>query len=328
MKSFPALFMIFFMFLLTANCVPNNNSEENMPAQDEETSENRDNKASQGGVLGITTIPADAEVHVDGVLKGKTPFTYSLRPGAYTVSINKYPQYQEKTIEVQIQPGQTIARKYILDPLYVIVIPANPEGARIKIDGKFQRTTPATISWTKRTCRLRIEKRGWSTYDKELILEPGLNNIDYSLQSGTVLLSIRTTPSQAVVFLGDKELGKSPLKKSIAPGKHSFRIIKEGYNVVEETLSITSNINKHYTLVKGNPVFLRIAVAPWAEVYIDGRLIGEIPPVKKISIAAGKHTIKFKQMDKEFSYTLEIKANENKGVNMNMTNGDFREIIF
>ena len=98
--------------------------------------------------------------------------------------------------------------------------------------------------------------------------------------------------------------------------------------MVEETLSITSNFDKHYTLVKGKPVFLRIAVAPWAEVYIDGRSIGEIPPVKKISIAVGKHTIKFKQMGKEFSYTLEMKANENKGVNMNMTNGDFREIIF
>ena len=215
-----------------------------------------------------------------------------------------------------------------MDPQYVLVIPATPEGARIKIDGKFQRTAPATILWTKRTCRLRIEKRGWSTYEKELTLEPGLNNIEYSLESGTVKLSIRTTPSQAVVFLGDKELGKSPLIKSIDPGKYSVRIIKEGYNVVEETLSLTSNINRHYTLVKGNPVSLRIAVAPWAEVYIDGRLIGEIPPVKKISIAVGKHTIKFKQMDKEFSYTLVIKANENKGVNMNMTNGDFREIIF
>ena len=328
MKSFPALFIIFLMFLLISNCTPDNNSEENIPVQGEEASENPGNRSSQGGVLDIKTIPADAEVHIDGVLKGKTPFTYSLQPGAYTVSINKYPQYQEKTIEAQIQPGITVARKFILDPLYVIVIPAKPEGARIKIDGKFQRTTPATILWTKRTCRLRIEKRGWSTYEKELILEPGLNNIDYSLHSGTVILSIRTTPSQAVVFLGDKELGKSPLRKSIAPGKHSFRIIKEGYNVVEETLSITSNINKHYTLVKGNPVFLRIAVAPWAEVYIDGRLIGEIPPVKKISITVGKHTIKFKQMDKEFSYILEVKANENKGVNMNMTNGDFREVIF
>ena len=328
MKSLSALCMVLLIAILCLSCVPDNNSEENSSAGDEKSTENRNRRVIQEGVLDITTAPSDAEVHINGVFKGRTPFTYRLRPGVYNVSLNKYPQYQEKTIEVRIQSRKSFKQKYVLDPLYVLVIPAKPEGALIKIDGKFKRTTPATISWTRQTCRLSISKKGYSTFEKVLTLKPGLNEIDYSLESGSVKLSIRTTPSQAVVFMGDKKLGISPLEKNIAPGRYSFRIIKEGYEVTEETLTLNSNTNKHYTLIKGVPVSLRIAVTPWAEVYIDGSLIGQIPPVKTISIAVGKHTIKFKQLGKEFSYTLMIKANENKGVNMNMTKGEFWEVIF
>ncbi|WP_265946313.1 PEGA domain-containing protein [Dechloromonas sp. A34] len=39
---------------------------------------------------------------------------------------------------------------------------------------------------------------------------------------------------------------------------------------------------------------LRLAIAPWGEVYVDGKLAGVSPPLNEILLPAGKHSVEIR----------------------------------
>jgi hypothetical protein len=67
-----------------------------------------------------------------------------------------------------------------------------------------------------------------------------------------------------------------------------------------------------------------IKVHPWADVFIDGKFAGQIPPVKRVPIDVGKHTIKFKRNGQFIDKEVEIKSGKNLEVFMNLLTGEFK----
>lgn len=39
---------------------------------------------------------------------------------------------------------------------------------------------------------------------------------------------------------------------------------------------------------------LQLAVSPWAEVEVDGRVVGITPPLRQLSLEPGRHTVKLR----------------------------------
>ncbi len=59
--------------------------------------------------------------------------------------------------------------------------------------------------------------------------------------------------------------------------------------------------------------FLEITLYPFAEVIIDGKSIGEVPPIRRIKLLEGEHHIKLRKSEKEiFEETIHIEANKIK----------------
>lgn len=107
-----------------------------------------------------------------------------------------------------------------------------------------------------------------------------------------VIISIKTNPSQAHVFLEDRELGVSPLEVEIQPGSYQLRLIKEGYITRGESLLLDSDFENTYDLVAVTPDFgsIEITSSPsGAEIYIDDEIIGKTPVAHKA--APGKYGI-------------------------------------
>jgi hypothetical protein len=75
-------------------------------------------------------------------------------------------------------------------------------------------------------------------------------------------------------------------------------------------------------LIKLDPKVGKIIlkVHPYANVFIDGKLIGEVPPTKIQEAKEGRHTIEFvsKKLNKTITIEVEIRGEETKEIRMNM----------
>lgn len=57
--------------------------------------------------------------------------------------------------------------------------------------------------------------------------------------------------------------------------------------------------------------YIRVAVSPWAEIYIDGEKVGITPTDKKFQVPAGKHKVQFKNPYYK-SVSMEVKVSNNE----------------
>jgi len=278
----------------------------------------------QASYIEISSIPEGAEVYLDDKHEGTTPFKRRYSSGTYKARITKTPEYKEITDVLNVKEGETLTKNYPLAPVYILEINTTPEEADIRIDGNYKGKTPIQIELPRSTCQLRIEKgEGWFSIDESLTLKAGINTIQRALTRIKYSLSIRTNPPEARVFIGDKLIGNSPARKSDLLGVCDIKIEKDGYKTIEESIDIKSDIERIYDLTKLELVKIRINVHPYANVLIDGKSIGEIPPIRIHEIEGGKHTIEFVSTDlnKRYSIEVEIKAGESKEIRMNMETG-------
>jgi len=285
--------------------------------------------ASQYGSLQIDSRPEGAEVYLGDKREGITPFKRELPPGSYRIKIRKFPEYKEITDVLRINVGKTSSKNYSLTPVYILNLRTAPDGADVRIDGAFKGKTPIQIELAKSTCRLRIEKGNeWSPIDESLTLKPGINYLERPLKRTNYILSIATNPPEARVFVGDKAFGVSPVKKFVSYGVYNIRIEKQGYKTIEESADVRTNVERTYDLARLEPGKIRLKVHPYADVLIDGRLIGEVPPIRIQEIEEGKHTIEFvsTRLNKKFSIEVEIKGGESKEILMNMETGESKVI--
>jgi len=293
------------------------------------------------GKIDINSVPSGADIYIENKLVGRTPLQLDIPPGVHTVTLKKGQDYQEVTNDIEVKENETFSGSYTLTqiprkpeskakvikapPVFTLEINTIPEGADVKIDDKFKGQTPFKIELNKNNCQLKIENgEEWSVIDEQLNLRQGLNSIHRDLIRLKYNFAVRTNPAEANVILGDELLGKTPLKKLVLRGIHNLTVEKDGFLTIEEPITVDSDLSKEYDLVKLQPGKIRIKVQPYATVFIDGELIGEVPPVKTQELTEGKHTIEFisTRMNKKYSVEVDIGSGESKEIRMNMETGE------
>lgn len=280
--------------------------------------------------LEIKSIPDGADVYIDGKRQGITPFKRRLSIGTHKIRIIKSPEYKEITDVVDVKDDKLISNNYSLVPVYFLILKTDPSGADVSIDGSYMGKTPLEmIELQNNTCRLRIKKgEQWSSIDEVLTLKPGINNLQRALKSITYTLNILTNPPGTRVSIGEVFMGISPLKIPNLFGTYNIKIEKEGYKTINETIVVRSDSDKLYDLVKIKLEFVKIRFKanPYADVYIDGKLIGEVPPIRIQEVEEGKHKIEFVSapLNKKYTVEVEIKAGENVEIRMNMETGEYK----
>jgi formylglycine-generating enzyme required for sulfatase activity len=138
-------------------------------------------------------------------------------------------------------------------------------------------------------------------------------------QVQTLPVAIRFTPDDAELYINDEPREKS-LTYSLALGQHSLRIVKEGFQPIEETITVNEqNIFFEYTLQRQPDAALQIETIPaGATVFLDDVNLGASPvavfykpgvyPIRIVKdgyVTIENQTLEVKLPQTRQSYTLE-----------------------
>jgi serine/threonine protein kinase len=324
-----------YLFLGRAKKEPGGDAKISMPA----VSETAQPKSSppipsvdaspQIGSVEIDSIPPNATIVLNGKPEGTTPLKKEMPPGRYEIKVAKPPGYREAADFFALKAGEKFSKTYGLIPVFILEIITVPEGADILIDGVLQGKTPRELTIAKNSCQMELRRgRGVPVLTEFLNLNPGRNTIRRAFRQAKFGLTINTIPPGANVIIGNEAAAISPVTKTMDPGRYAVKIEKEGFRSVQESLTVEADVVKTYELAKLLPGKVRFNVYPYANVFIDDKLVGEVPPVETMELAEGKYTLKFVStgLGKTLTVVLEIRSEENKEVRVNMATGESKII--
>jgi serine/threonine protein kinase len=100
------------------------------------------------GTLVVNTSPAGAKLFVDGVERGATPVTVSLKPGPHSLEVrgDGPPRLMPIVITAGAQVSQYLELPKVAAAVGQLNVRTEPGGARVSVDGVAKGTSPLTVS--------------------------------------------------------------------------------------------------------------------------------------------------------------------------------------
>ncbi|MBC7195258.1 MAG: serine/threonine protein kinase, partial [Caldisericia bacterium] len=143
----------------------------------------------------------------------------------------------------------------------------------------------------------------------------GNNNLNFSY------ITINTTPSEAMVYIDDRDVGLSPIfNYKILSGEHKIKIFKEGYEEKLDTIVLKNNESKtlNYVLNIIAKIYkISIDTKPSeAKVYIDNEYIGLTP--LEYSTSRNQINLKIKKDNYEDYEENIVLSDEFKNINISL----------
>ena len=188
----------------------------------------------------------------------------NLLPGKYKLTI-EHEDYLPFTETIQVDaanPATFVALNKMVSLFGEIRIGGIPPGSKVFLDEKpanlLQENQAAIIARVPvGKHRLRISKDGYVELNKELDIQPGKESfVSAQLELAMVTVSLIAQPG-ARVYAGGEEKAIFPsdgrVAISLPPGRHSIRVLKEGFQEWSKELSLT---------LANNSIVERVELAP------------------------------------------------------------------
>jgi hypothetical protein len=278
------------------------------------------------GTLSLQTNPAGVAIFVDGVAHGNTPARISLDAGAHIVELRG--RGVPRVIPVTVTAGAE-ASQYLELPETPssgsLLIQSDPSGARVSVDGVDHGLAPASVAdLAPGEHEVVLQAEGGPAVRQKVLIQAGVTS--------SVLAPVSTaTPGpvsgwlsvKAPVAIEVRENGRligttEADKIMMAAGRHDIELVNEtlGYRV---TRSIQVPPGKVAPLSVDLPLgVLNVNASPWAEVWVDGRRVGETP-IGNLPMSIGPHEIVFRHPqlgEKRQAVSVTLKAPVRLSVDM------------
>lgn len=194
------------------------------------------------GEANIRSMPAGAQVAINGQAVGASNLKVSLPGGRYSITVTKE---NHATVRDQIEitrPRPNPRRSYQLsaNPSFAIVT-VSPAGGNLLLDGS-PIQPGRRIDVTPRTRHIvSYDLAGFHTRTQEITLRPGESRrINMSLNANQGIVAIESTPSAQVQINGRIE-GTTPMSLELPAMEHQITISKLGYMSHNQTVLPTSS---------------------------------------------------------------------------------------
>jgi hypothetical protein len=284
------------------------------------------------GTLSVTTIPAGADVSIDGVFSGRTPLSRGLAIGTHTLLL-KSTGYHDHTQQVVINSGSTTninVRMIAVIPTGTLVLDSVPPSASIFVDSVAKGTTPLTAQNVRTgTYSITLKLEGYEDTTKEVTVSEGqTTKFSPVLQPAAAgMISVNSIPAGASVYLDGEARGETPLTiRGVRAGQHTIKLALIGYeeHSVPVTVAAGGSLPLMFNLEKtesepdpgpGATGSIAVSSVPaGADVLLDGESKGNTP-ITLSGVPAGSHTVKMRLAGyADFSAALTVEAGQGTSV--------------
>lgn len=191
-----------------------------------------------------------------------------------------------------------------------ITFHTNVDGASIYVDGAYEGTTTngvytmAVYSTGSPLRSAYAAKSGYSESNRVSLTMPSPGeNIDYYLTLNPIQtsgsISVRSSPSNAVVYIDDVYVGTTPVTQSgYSQGYHNVRITKSGYQEWASSVYVysgsTATASATLIPIESYGSIYVSSTPSGASVYLDGSYMG-ISPKTISSVTKGGHTLRLEK---------------------------------
>lgn len=246
------------------------------------------------GKASIVSVPEGAEVYVNGLQKGLTPFVIpDLAEGEYEIILKKE-GFDLHTETIMVSSSKTAEVTAMLKPAYgALQIRSDPPGAEVFIDSIKSGVTPINLNQLKKGDHtVKLIKPGYDEWKKDIKIQAGVKSeLAATLSVAMSSINITSKPDDAMIYIEGIKHGTTPLMLKLEKGLRTIEIRKSGYEPWKQNVKIMAGdmieIKAELTQSKGG---LEVNSRPSdADVTISGKLLGktplflkDIPPEKTI----------------------------------------------
>ena len=226
----------------------------------------------------INSEPTGAHVQMDGKEIGDTPVLLpDLALGSYSATVQMQ-GYTRRDISWKVQNGRPILINVpLMNNIGTLSLDSKPESAEIEIDGKTYGNTPFKEFFEQGQHKIRLTKTGYKPYEKIVTVkrdETTEEDISLEMLPGSLVLD--SEPSGAALFINGIDYGVTPYKRdSIEAGDYTVRLTKEGYDPLEQTVTVHPGepMNRTFTLEPNTGSIILSVNPPGMNVYLDGKFV-------------------------------------------------------
>ncbi|MDZ4198362.1 MAG: PEGA domain-containing protein [Kiritimatiellia bacterium] len=250
-----------------------------------------------GGQIRVVTTPPGATVTCNGVLQESAPAVIDgLTPGSYLVSASA-PGYRDARQTVDLLKDQRVAITLTLEPLLgLALVESNPSGADVTVDGAWRGKTPFFLTdLSLGAHRFEFNRTGYLPRQMELTVEGRApSRVVADLVSNTGILTVRSQPEGAQVFLNGALKGVAPLEIPEVPaGANRVDVQLEGYLPFSEQLVMEVQGRRAVVAeLQVIPSRLTVVSIPaGARLYVADQYRGETP-ITLTDLPVGSHRLR------------------------------------
>ena len=253
------------------------------------------------GTLVVDTNPGGVEVVIDGEARGATPLTIELPSGAHTLEIAT--ANGTRTIPVTVPEGGQVAQFVELPKTGPtdgqLQVRSDPPGATVTVDGERRGVTPITVADLPAGVHSVVIENGLASVTESVTVQPGATAslvVPLSAPQGVPVsgwISV-SAPVEMQIYENGQLLGTSRSERlMVSAGRHDLEMANEALGFrVSRTVQVTAGrvLPLRLELPQGTMSF---NAQPWAEVWLDGRPLGETP-IGNVKAPIGEHDVVFR----------------------------------
>jgi hypothetical protein len=277
--------------------------------------------AAEFGTFAVETEPAGADVIIDGQSRGVSPLRLSLPPGPHNVVVRH--GAEERRVPLKLGAGAEVVHHVAFSAVKAapivggISVVTDPPGARVLIDGQARGASPVTVTDLPAAEHKVSVSSEAGAADRTVAVRAGETvSVVFSLPrvagplAGWAAVS---SPFDVQVLEDNNIVGSGRGAKIMVPaGKHTFAIVNQtlGY---QDTRTVDVAAGRTSTIQVNAPqVVLNVNARPWADVFIDGKSVGQTP-LGNLSLAIGTYELAFRHP--EFGERRQTVTLTTKGTN-------------
>ena len=253
------------------------------------------------GSLNVQSNPAGVDVFVDGVSKGRTPARIALAPGSHILELRG--KGVPRVIPLNVTAGAEVSQYLEFAEAPVtgqLAVQSDPPGAKVLVDGVERGVAPVTISdLTPGDHKVELQSDGGSAKHTVTVQAGGTASLVVPMGTASAAGPVSGWVSVKAPFTTEireqgRIIGTSDADRlMITAGRHELDFVNDtlGY---KSTRVVVVAPGKVAAVALDLPMgVVNLNAAPWAEVWIDGKRMGETP-IGNLAVSIGPHEVVFK----------------------------------